>query len=181
MKSLFSFLTDSIYVMLFFVIVSAAFMATYALSPIKLEDSILGKTNQPMGVLGENDVKVVKYSEIFQEHEYFQVVGNETDGSYFANLSIGPYTAGEFEKPLIRVENLSKKGTNVKVNLKAAISEVKGSKIGLVIGDEKVSLEEGFLQREIYVGGENSKDIYISVSSAADINYPINLSLDVSH
>ncbi len=180
MKLFFSFLTDSVYVVFFFLIILAAFMATYALSPIKFEDSILGKTNQPMGVLGDVDVHRIEYVELYEEHNYFSIDSNIVGNNYYADFKIGPYTAGELEKPIVNIKNTSAAGANVKVSLKAAISAVEGLQMGLRVGDEKVSMQKGVFEREIFLTGNTEKEVSFYTNTSSDINYPLSLYLEIT-
>ena len=90
MKKLLKFFNDSVLVIALFFITVTAFLGTYALSPVAFEKSVLARDYQKEPVLGEVDSKYLEFENIYEEHDYFKVVGTPVNGTYKALIKIGP-------------------------------------------------------------------------------------------
>lgn len=180
MKALVSFFTDSIYVVLFFLLATAAFLSTYALTPVPFKDSILSQDNQPMGVLGDQAYSGVRYKQVYRENEFFKIGDLNQRDKYIARIEIGPLSDGEARQEVLELINDSNIDTEATVSLKASKDEVSGINAGVYTSNEKISLSDGRLERKVYIPAESSINLDLFVKSDFDLNFPLEFTLEVN-
>ena len=184
MKKLLKFLNDSILIFAVIFIVIAAFMATYALSPVAFEKSILAensKFNNSEPVLGENEFKYLEFENIYKEHEYFSVNGIPVNGDYKATIKLGPVSAGELSKPIVKVHNPSSKSKKAKINFKFSQADINIIKPKLIINGQVYDFSGGEKDNVVFdLVADQTADVNIQIEVLQRINYPLNLELTIT-
>ncbi len=158
-------------------IVAVSFLATYALSPIPFEESFLAHNNKNKNVLGEATSKNVVFTSTYKEHEYFRINDIVQIDNYLANIKIGPLSKGSTKKELFTISNEANNPNEIRIRFSAPINSSRDISTGLYIGEEKVSITDGVLERTIFIPANNQISIEIFYESNHSINYPLEFQL----
>lgn len=182
MKRTLSFFNDTIVVFALLFVISVAFLATYALSPVAFEKSILAQnqSNYQSPVLGINDAKLITYQNTFTSHAYFDVTPVTVNEDYVAKISIGPVTKGQISKSIVKINNPGSQSRKMLVKLKAAESEVQGMDVKLTIGGNEVVLNRETNSTVVNIGSGGSKDIGLEMNNTSNIHYAASFDLAIS-
>jgi|GEM_PF-5160342 len=180
-RSIFAFLSDSILIIAFVFVAIAAFLGTYALSPVVFEKSSLAQDSNSAPVLGEFDVKYLEYEDLYEEHESFTVESSALQGDYKADMKIGPISAGRIEKNIVRVVNSSVARKSASIRIKYPLLEAEGIDVFLKVeGEEYEFPANDDKQIGIDLGKGDSIEIALVMESDKQINYPVSIELTIT-
>lgn len=176
MKSLITFLTDSILITGFLVLAGGAFFATFALSPIRFEDSIFAETNQT-NVAGVKDSGV--YFEEVINAEYPDNVGlrsTREENSYRSIIQFDSIQKGETRFPIVRLINSSKDLETLKFRVKSPQNVGKNIEWNLVIDNQEYRLDPTNLTKIAFTPNY-SQTIELQTTADTGINYVFDAEL----
>jgi hypothetical protein len=182
MKRTLSFFNDTIVVFALLFVISVAFLATYALSPVAFEKSILAQNENysQNSVLGIQDNKLITYQNIFTTHAYFDVAPVTVNEDYVTKISIGPVSKGQITKPIVKINNPGTQSRKMLIKLAAAESEIQGMDAHLTVDGNEVELNKETNSTVVNIGGGSSKDIGIDILNSQNVYYSVNFDLTIS-
>lgn len=170
MKNLLTFLYDSILVICFLFIVSFAFLATYALSPIPYGKSHL--VNNQSNVLGKEDRAII-FEDAYRQGQDFDVSSLIDSQEYKAIVDYGPLDAGSSKEALVKLRNPSGYSKVITFQLKSAYKQSKGLDIFLEVdGNTIVSSND---QSEYALKAKDEVEVNLVVDSPSNVNFPIEI------
>ena len=131
MKSLISFLTDSILVIMLLFVMTAAFLATYALSPIAFEKSSLAKNDYDVSnILGDNQnlgFEIVN----MQQNQNVEIQRNNESGDEVIRIKISNIAKGENAYHLFDIHSYSSKIVSIPSYISTPLDEAKGIELSI--------------------------------------------------
>lgn len=179
MKTLLSFFSDSILLVLLFALVSGAFLVTYALSPIRYENSSFAQEDMvDVSVLGDLDETNVVYEDIFSNSDEFECISSTEDQAYFAEIHVKKLKAKEsLEKSIVSISNNSRHNVNLHLQLKKGLN-AQDVKTEILINGDKFSQDLNNLDISLLTGTDY--EISLALQSDVQINFPLEMELVVS-
>ena len=107
--------------------------------------------------------------------------GIPVNGDYKATIKLGPVSAGELSKPIVKVHNPSSKSKKAKINFKFSQADINIIKPKIIINGQVYDFSGGEKDNVVFdLVADQTADVNIQIEVLQRINYPLNLELTIT-
>lgn len=190
MKKFFLFFNDFALIFVFLLMVSAAFLGTYGLSPVFFAHSSLARNSDQTPdiaqddanegqVFGEFDDSGLNYIDNFETHDYFSVESIRAGLDYTAKIEVGPVSTGHISKSIVKIENPSASAQSVGVSILIAERDSSIVDISVFANNQNQKIADASKEVIIDIYPGETKEIDLEMNVKQKINYPLGIDLQI--
>ncbi len=180
MKKTFIFLTDSIIFGVFIGLIVVAFIITYALSPISVENNNKNTGERYTQVSGDipADTQSFEFRNLFSPTTNEHIVVEQDANFYTATISFDKLLE-QTKLDLLQIINPEITNQGVKISLVSPLADTKDIEMTILGNGEELVKGEGELKYGMYIKTDSAVIISLRLDPKYEINYPFEVVLEV--